>query len=80
MNRAPIVIQDIFLNQVRKENVKVSVELLSGSEITGYIKGFDSFIIVLDHEGGQTMLYKHAIACIHPERTVFFSNTPQQRP
>ena len=76
MNRPPIVIQDIFLNQVRKENVNVEIELLDGSSISGYIKGFDSFVIIVDRGAEQAMIYKSAIACIRPERTAFYSNAP----
>ena len=70
-----LVIQDIFLNQIRKESVEVCLNLLDGTKMRGLIKGFDSFILVLENEQAQqVMVYKHAIASIVPDKSVFFTN------
>jgi len=66
-------LQDVFLNQVRKDHVSITVFLVSGYQIKGYVKGFDNYIIVLDSEGKQQMIYKHAISTIIPAKAVDFN-------
>lgn len=68
-----INLQDVFLNQVRKEHVSITVFLVSGYQIKGFVKGFDNYIIVLDSDGKQQMIYKHAISTIIPTKTVDFN-------
>lgn len=62
----PLNLQDSFLNQVRKENVAVTVHLVNGFQIKGTVHGFDSFVVLLDTMGRQQMIYKHAISTITP--------------
>ncbi len=69
MNKS-INIQDTFLNQLRKENVPVTVYLTNGFQIRGLIKAFDNFTIIIDSEGKQQMVYKHAISTFTPQRNV----------
>lgn len=69
-------IQDFFLNQIRKENIPVTVYLLNGFQLRGYIKAFDNFTIVIDSEGKQQLIYKHAISTFTPSRSV--SLMPEQ--
>ena len=66
-------LQDNFLNQVRKDNVPIIVYLVNGFQLKGIVKGFDSFTVVLDSEGKQQMIYKHAISTIVPTRNVAFT-------
>jgi len=61
-----INLQDSFLNQVRKENVSVTIHLVNGFQIRGYVKGFDNFTVIIENEGKQQMVYKHAISTITP--------------
>ena len=63
-------LQDIFLNQVRKERTTVTVFLTNGFRMTGVIKGFDSFAVIMETEGRQQFIYKHAISTISPEKRV----------
>lgn len=63
MSKTPFNIQDQYLNQSRKERVKVVVQFMSGEKLEGYIKSFDSFSILLDISG-DVLVYKHAIAKI----------------
>lgn len=63
MPKTPFNIQDQYLNQARKERVQVRVVTMSGSEMIGHIKSFDSFCVLFDSEG-DILLYKHAIASI----------------
>lgn len=63
MTKAPFNIQDQFLNQSRKERVKISLKLMSGDIIEGYIKSFDNFSILLEVEG-DILIYKHSVATL----------------
>lgn len=65
-----INIQDLFLNQLRKENIPVTVYLTNGFQIRGQVKAFDNFTIVIDTEGRQQLIYKHAISTFTPQRNV----------
>lgn len=69
MNKT-INIQDTFLNQLRKDNVPVTVFLMNGFQIRGVIKAFDNFTIIIDSEGRQQMVYKHAVSTFMPQRNV----------
>ena len=65
-----INLQDVFLNQVRKEHVPVTVYLTNGFQLRGMVKGFDNFTVVLDSEGKQQLVYKHAISTVSPMKAV----------
>lgn len=72
MNKANINLQDVFLNQVRKEHIAVTIYLTNGFQLKGMVKGFDNFTVVLDTEGKQQLVYKHAISTISPMKAVNF--------
>ena len=63
-------LQDVFLNHVRKERMSVTVYLTNGFQFRGVVKGFDNDIIVLDCDGKQNIVYKHAVSTIIPSRPV----------
>jgi host factor-I protein len=65
-----INLQDIFLNQVRKEHIAVTIYLTNGFQLKGMVKGFDNFTVVLDSDGKQQLVYKHAISTICPMKAV----------
>ncbi|MFS1512482.1 RNA chaperone Hfq [Chengkuizengella sp. SCS-71B] len=69
MNKS-INIQDTFLNQLRKESISVTVYLTNGFQLRGLIKAFDNFTIVIESEGRQQMVYKHAISTFTPQKNV----------
>lgn len=73
MNKPAVVLQDLFLNQVRKEHNPVTIHLTNGFQLKGLVKGFDNFIVVLDSEGKQMMIYKHAISTITPSKAVSYT-------
>lgn len=77
MNKS-INIQDTFLNQLRKENIPVTVFLTNGFQIRGLIKAFDNFTIVIDSDGRQQMVYKHAISTYQPQRNVSLMQESQE--
>ena len=70
--KSQINLQDVFLNQVRKDKTAITVFLLSGFQIKGIVTGFDNFTVVIDSEGKQQLIYKHAISTIIPARPVNF--------
>ena len=70
MTKTQINLQDAFLNQVRKENIPVTIFLVNGFQLKGMVKGFDNFTVILESEGKQMMVYKHAISTISPLRPV----------
>jgi host factor-I protein len=65
-----INIQDQFLNKLRKDNISVTVYLLNGFQLRGTVKGFDNFTVLLETQGKQQMIYKHAISTFAPEKNV----------
>lgn len=71
MSKAAINLQDVFLNQVRKEHVSVTIFLINGFQLKGMVKGFDNFTVILEGENRiQQLVYKHAISTIAPSRAV----------
>lgn len=77
MNK-PINIQDHFLNQLRKDNVPVTVYLTNGFQIRGVVRAFDNFTVILDSEGRQQMIYKHAISTFTPQRNINLMPEPSE--
>ena len=76
--KSSLNLQDIFLNQVRKDHSPITIFLVSGYQIKGYVKGFDSYTIVIDSDGKQQMIYKHAISTIVPSKPVNFMNNKKE--
>ncbi len=71
MNKGQMNLQDTFLNAVRKENIPVTIYLVSGVQLKGNVRGFDSFTVVLETPGKPSQLvYKHAMASVVPARFV----------
>ena len=66
----PINLQDNFLNSARKDRQQVTVFLVNGFQLRGVVCGFDNFVVVLDSEGKQQMIYKHAISTIIPVKPI----------
>lgn len=62
-------LQDSYLNQLRKDKIPVVVYLTNGVRLKGVIKGFDNFVIILE-ENTQSLIYKHAVSTIVPERNI----------
>ena len=65
-----INLQDVLLNQLRKEKILITVFLTNGFQLKGIIKGFDNFVVILESEGKQQMIYKHAISTLVPSKAV----------
>ncbi|NLJ15932.1 MAG: RNA chaperone Hfq [Clostridiales bacterium] len=65
-----IVLQDVFLNQARKERMLVTVYITNGFQYKGIVKGFDSYTVILESDGKQNLIYKHAISTITPLKPI----------
>ena len=63
-------LQDIFLTKVRKQSLPVTVFLMNGFQMRGIVTGYDPFVVVLDSDGRQQVIYKHAVSTIVPIRPV----------
>ena len=63
-------LQDLFLTRARRDRVPVTLYLMNGFQLRGTLTGFDAFVVVLDSEGRQQVIYKHAISTIAPIRPV----------
>ena len=69
-------IQDAFLNYARRERLSVSVHLLDGRQFDARIKNFDRFAVIVELNGSDQLIFKHAIATIGTQRSVanYFSS------
>ena len=63
-------LQDVFLNQARREKLAVTIFLTNGFQFKGTVKGFDSYVVILDSEGKQQLVYKYAISTIIPVKPI----------
>lgn len=73
--KSNINLQDTFLNQMRKENIPLTIFLVNGYQLKGVVKGFDNFTLILETEGKQQLVYKHAISTVAPFRPVNINMT-----
>ena len=74
VNNKGQLLQDPFLNALRREHVPVSIYLVNGIKLQGQIESFDQYVVLLRNTVTQ-MVYKHAISTIVPGRAVAFSAT-----
>lgn len=63
-------LQEAFLNTLRKEKVFVTVFLMNGFQLRGLIKSYDNYTILLETEGKQQLIYKHAISTYAPAKSI----------
>ena len=63
-------LQDVYLTNVSKNRLNVTMFLMNGYQLRGVITGFDAFTVVLNSDGRQQVIYKHAISTIAPLRPV----------
>ena len=74
MQKAPNF-QDQFLAAARREKCVVTVFLMNGFQMKGVIRGFDSFVVMVESEAKQQMIFKHAISTIVPPRPLELTET-----
>jgi host factor-I protein len=63
-------IQDVFLNYARRDRLSVVIHLLDGRTLDGRIKNFDRFAVIVEVNGADQLVFKHAIGTISTERSV----------
>ena len=73
-------LQEIFLTQVRRDRRPVTIFLMNGFQMRGYVTGFDAFTVVLTSDGKQQMIFKHAISTVTPSRPVQYSPSESDVP
>ena len=76
--RTDINLQDAFLNVVRQQAQVITVILMNGYQMRGIIRGFDSFIVILESDGKQQMVYKHALSTVLPSKNIDVSSYWQE--
>lgn len=62
----PTSLQDVFFNGARRECLRVAIRLMDGTEVDGLIKNFDRFTLLVEHEGADVLIFKHAVVWIRP--------------
>ena len=60
--------QDMFLAAARREKINVTLFLMYGFQLKGIVRGFDSFVVLVESEGKQQMIFKHAISTVVPPK------------
>lgn len=70
------LLQDSFLNALRKEHIPVNIYLINGIKLQGQVESFDQYVVLLRNTVTQ-MVYKHAISTVVPTRSVTITNTPE---
>ena len=73
-------LQENFLRQVRRDRMPVTMFLVNGFQLRGIVTGFDPFVVVLESEGKQQVIYKHAISTVVPARPVELREEALRRP
>lgn len=63
-------LQEVFLLKARQDRMPVTMFLMNGFQMRGTIVGYDAFVVILDSEGRQQVIYKHAISTIVPIRNL----------
>ena len=69
-------LQDLFLSRAKRDRMPVTMFLMNGFQMRGIITGFDAFVVVLEGDGKQQVVYKHAISTITPVRPVPLEEDP----
>lgn len=72
MNKTVNNLQDVILNGARKARIQVIIHLVNGFQLKGVVKGFDNFTVVLDSDGKQMLVYKHAITTVTPSKAISY--------
>jgi host factor-I protein len=79
MSKGSFNLQDNFLNQLRKDNIVTTVFLVNGYQIKGSIRSFDNFTVLLEVDGKQQLVYKHAVSTIIPFRNININLMPTEQ-
>lgn len=80
MEKQPHNIQDVFLNQLRREKLAVTVFLMSGVKLAGRIKSFDKYAVILESGQRDQLIFKHAISTVVTTRSAPAASAPASSP
>ena len=69
-------LQEAILKEVCRDRVPVTMFLMNGFQLRGFVTGFDSFVVVLVSDGKQQMIYKHAISTLAPMKPLKAAAVP----
>lgn len=72
-------VQNVLLNYVRKNDTPVTVFLINGVKLQGYISGFDNFCVLLRRDAHVQLVYKHAISTVMPANPVQLYEAPHEK-
>lgn len=75
--RNEINLQDRMLSALRQQGQTITLFLTNGFQMRGVLRGFDNFVIILETDGKQQMIYKHAISTLIPQRRVELCAVPR---
>ena len=73
-----INLQDLFLLRLRQERLPFTVFLMNGFQMRGTVTGYDPFVVVLESDGRQQVIYKHAISTVVPLRPVALRESEEE--
>jgi host factor-I protein len=79
-SKKPALLQEAFLNAVRRSGEPVTMFLVNGVMLQGEIAAFDLFCMLLQRDGLSQLVYKHAISTVQPERPVSFMEQDDEEP
>lgn len=80
MEKQPHNIQDVFLNRLRREKLPVTVFLVSGVKLTGRIKSFDKYAVILESAQRDQLIFKHAISTVVTSKSAPDASAPPSSP
>lgn len=80
MEKQPHNIQDVFLNQLRREKLPVTVFLMSGVKLTGRIRSFDKYAVILESGNREQLVFKHAISTVVTTKSAPAASAPRSTP
>lgn len=70
-------LQDVFLNQLRKDKIPATFILTNGFQFKGVVRGFDNYVVILESDGKQELVFKHAISTIIPVKSISILDSEQ---
>lgn len=73
-------IQDTYLNTVRKDKTPITIYLVSGVKLTGKIRSFDKYSVLLENNNQEQLIFKHAISTVVSNRAVMHEHRPSHAP
>jgi RNA chaperone Hfq len=73
VNKQQSNLQDIFLNNARRNRLQITIHLMNGFQLKGFVKGFDNFTVILECDNKQMLIYKHSISTITPIKPILFT-------